>query len=406
MPRFLYKAYDRTGTSRKGTIDALNADAARQELAQQGFGSVSVQERSFVFAEFDLISYFRQALPVPAEDLILMTRQFAVMFRAGLPIVRLLQVLKEQTENRRLKNALGNITDMVEQGETLAEAFRYYPRIFSPLYCSMVSAGEKSGALDEVLERLVYILEHEQKLRSEIRSALRYPKLVIFFLIAAFFLFVNVVFPKFETLFVKRDMQLPWPTRICMSISEFFQEHYMLLSLIAVGGILLYMAAKQSEQGKKIRDVMVLRIPLVGKTLIKATMSRFAAIFAILQASGVSLLQTLDILKNTVGNRVIEAEVDHIREMVERGAGVAVPLRNSHYFPPLVTNIVAVGEESGQLEEMLLEITNHYDQEVEAAMKKLVDVIPTVMTVALAMVVGFIALAVYLPLLDMSRSVF
>jgi type II secretory pathway component PulF len=343
--------------------------------------------------------------PIKGPDLILFTKQLRTLLKAGVPIIKMLEVLENQTENLNLKQVIGTISQDINEGASLYDAFRKHPRAFSPLYCSMVRAGEASGALPEILDRLSYITEHEHKIKSDIKSALQYPIIVIAFLVIAFFVLLTFVIPKFVRIFTTAGIDLPLPTQICMMLYQFMSDFWYLLigGVVALAVFINYYL--RTEQGKFLFYSLVMKVPIMGPLFIKSAMSRFASIFAILQSSGITVLDAMKILYGTIGNAAISRELDEINERLEEGRGIAGPLRSAKYFPPMVINMVAIGEEAGNLDEMLNEISKHYDDELEYAMKKLSDAIGPILTVGLAAVVGFFALAIFLPMWDLTQMV-
>lgn len=315
----------------------------------------------------------------------------------------LLQVLENQTQNPKLRNVAATMAQDIREGSTLYSAFRKHPKVFSELYCSMVRAGETSGALPEVLERLSYIIEHEHKIRSDIKSALQYPITVLIALGIAFFVLLTFVIPKFVTIFKNVGLVLPLPTVICIWLNEFLIG-YWYLALGLVGAVIIGLSQYfKTDQGKYVRDSLILKVPILGPLFIKTAMSRFASIFAILQSSGVPVLESLRILSGTIGNAAIAKEFDRIRDLVEEGRGIAAPLRSAKYFTPMVINMIAIGEESGNLDDMLREISIHYDDEVGYAVKKMSEALGPVLVVGLAGVVGFFAMAIFLPMWDLTK---
>ena len=266
----------------------------------------------------------------------------------------------------------------------------------------MLRAGEASGSLNEVLDRLTYILEHEHKVKSDIKSAMMYPIIVVCFLFIAFIVLLTAVIPRFVGIFKNAGLKLPLPTQICMLMYEFLIDYwYIAICILVVGGsVLVYYL--RTNQGKFVFYTTVMRLPLVGPLFKKSAISRFASIFAILQSSGVDILQTMDILSTTLGNAAISRELDGIKDRLAEGHGIAEPLRSAKYFTPMLINMVAIGEESGSLENLLQDVARHYDSEVEYAMKKLSDAIGPILTIGLAAVVGFFALAIFLPMWDLT----
>jgi type IV pilus assembly protein PilC len=327
------------------------------------------------------------------------------MIQAGVPILSLLQVLENQTENLKLKKIIGAMTLDIKGGSSLYDAFRKHPATFSSFYCSMVRAGESSGELGDVMDRLIYILEHEHKIKSDIKSALQYPILVVIFLAVAFFVLLTFVIPKFAKILISAGIEIPLPTRICMLLYQILSNYWFLIlgAVIAGIGVLAYYLS--TEQGKYVRDSFVLKLPIFGPLFVKAAMARFASIFAILYKSGIHVLDSIKILSGTIGNAAISREFERIRGQLEEGRGIAEPLRTARYFTPMVIDMVAIGEASGKLEDMLREVSAHYDDEVEYATSQLSEAIGPILVIGLAAVVGFFALAIFLPMWDLTKIV-
>jgi len=280
-----------------------------------------------------------------------------------------------------------------------------HPSIFSMLYCSMIAAGEKSGSLVQVLERLIYIIEHENKVKTEIKAALRYPMFVALFLGVAFVILLTFVIPKFITIFSKAKLDLPLPTRICLILYQFVHHYWVAIVLVAISTIVVLSLYVKTPGGRHLRDTFMLKLPIIGDVFLKAAMSRFGSIFSILQSSGVSVLDSMNILGGTIGNAAISSQLSRIRGLMAEGQGISGPLKSSRYFTPMVIHMIAVGEESGNLDELLKEMSVHYDAEVEYAMKKLSDSIGPILTIALAAIVLFFALAIFLPMWDLTKLV-
>jgi type IV pilus assembly protein PilC len=404
MPTFAYRAITDSGTETRGTLEADNEQAAMAVVAARGLIPTSVSQAG---GKMDL-SWLKKARKksgkIKAADLILFTKQFRTMFQAGLTITRLLEVLEQQTEHGGLKAAIVRINQDIRAGSALHEAFRRHPAIFSTLYCSMLQAGEASGSLVEVLERMIYIIEHDYKVRKQITSALIYPAIVVTMLIGAFIFLLTFVLPQFVAMFSKAGVQLPLPTRINMAIYMFLKGYWPFVLVGLVGGVAGFVVWSRTPKGRLVLDTVFLRFPLVGPVIQKGAMSRFASIFAILQASGVSVLESIRVISGVIGNMVIAKEFDKLREKLEEGRGISGPLRSSRWFTPMVINMIAIGEESGNLEDMLREVALHYDFEVEYAVGRLTELITPILTVGLAGVVGFFVLSIYLPLTDLIKT--
>ncbi len=402
MPKFSYRAITETGTTTRGEIEAESVDKASSQLASQGYIPTRVKEERAAGTGIQLATIFDSLFPVKAPELILFTKQFNTLIRAGVPMLTLLRVLEEQTEHPKLQKVLGNIRRDIKEGSSLHEAFRQYPKVFSPLYCNMLKAGEASGSLNEVLDRLTYIIEHEHKVKSDIKSALMYPIIVICFLFIAFIVLLTGVIPRFVSIFKSAGLQLPLPTQICMLLYGFLVNYwYIAFGIAVVGTVSLYLFLK-TPQGRYLFSKTMMKLPIVGPLFSKSAISRFASIFSILQSSGIDILQTMDILSETIGNAAISHELDGIRNRLAEGHGIAGPLSSAQYFTPMLINMVAIGEESGNLEELLQDVALHYDTEVEYSMKKLSEAIGPVLTVGLAVVVGFFAMAIFLPMWDLT----
>ena len=403
MPNYTYKAINQSGKDVSGVVNADSVGMAGSMLSAQGYIPVKVVEERAISTAGWWKRIETKLGTVRAEELILFTKQFRTMLIAGLPILKLLEILENQTENRKLKNAILSMALNIREGLSLYDAFSKHPGIFSPLYCSMIMAGENSGTLPEVLGRLVYILEHEHKVKSDIKAAMQYPLIVLAALGVAFFVLLTFVIPKFVGIFSRADIELPLPTAICILTYSFLSHYWHLI----ICGIVIIIAAlgyyKKTEAGKYLWDKLILDTPIVGAIVIKSVMSRFASVFSILQSSGVPVLSSLGILSGTIGNQAIVRQFNHVRNGVKEGQGISVPLKSAKYFTPMVVDMIAIGEESGSLEEMLREISVHYDDEVEYSIRGLSAMIGPILIVAIALVVGFFALSIFLPMWDLTK---
>jgi type IV pilus assembly protein PilC len=404
MSSFSYQALSETGRNVTGTLEAESAEQAQRKLLAMGYIPVSItkgkrQAGLAVWWEEKQVDMAK----VTIKDLILFTKQLRTMLQAGISILDILRILEEQCENKKLKRICGEMNVDIKQGKTLFEAFSAHPKVFSNLYRNMVRAGEESGSLPEVLHRLIYLIEHEHKVKSDISSALQYPITVVIILGLAFYVLLTFVIPKFVGIFAQVKIELPWPTVVAITMYDFFSTfgYYLLGGLVA--GLWAFSRVLKTERGRLAWDRFWLRVPIFGPLFTKAAMARFAAIFAILQASGVSVLSILDILGGTIGNSAISLEFSRIKEQLKEGRGLAPPFRQAKHFTPMVINMVSVGEESGNLEEMLQAVANHYDDEVEYAVASLSAAINPILILGLAGVVGFFALAIYMPMWDMTK---
>ncbi len=403
MVRFSYRAVAESGREVKGVLDADSMDHANDILAARGLVITALSAESAAGSAGGWGARLDRLRGVHAEELILFTKQLSTMLRAGIPVLRVFDILQTQAENPRLKQICSEIATDLRGGGTLHSALRRHHGVFSPLYCSMVLAGETSGALPQVLQRLIYVIGHEYKVRSDVRSALQYPILVLLALVAAFFTLITLVIPRFAAVYEKVKLNLPMPTRICLAISGFLREYWpvMLVAVVGVAAALIW--AVRTESGRYIRDRILMKMPMIGGLLVKAALSRFASILSILQATGVGMLDSFRILTDTIGNAALGRELAGVQARLEEGHGMARPFMAARFFTPMFVNMVAIGEESGNLDEMLREIAAHYDAEVEYATKRLTTALGPFLIVMLAAMVGFFAMAVYLPMWDLAR---
>ena len=403
MPTFAYQAINEKGETLKGLIEAESAEVATDLLTGRGVLPSRIQERSRGGQTRSFPALKHLFNHIPTADLILFTKQFSTLFRAGVPMMSMLDILKAQTENPRLEKVITTMRQAIKEGAQLYDAFRQHPGVFSPLYCAMIHAGEVSGSLPKVMEHLKYILTHEQKVRSDIRSAMFYPAFVLGLLVVAFIVLLAFVLPKFVTILSRSGVALPLPTQVAMGIYQFMTVYGGFLlagALIAVLATVFYL---RTPQGRFTRDYMLIKTPIIGPVVVKSAMSRFSSIFSILQSSGIAILEAMTILSTTIGNAAISREFERIRELLEEGRGIAAPLKKARYFTPMVVNMVAVGEESGNLDEMLEEIAAHYDEELEYAIKKMTSAIGPILIISLAVMVGFFALAIFMPIADLTK---
>jgi type II secretory pathway component PulF len=396
MPAFRYRALSPAGEAQQGLLDAADLDQAVDRLHNMGLVPVRLEPQGAAKLGVDRLPFLQKK--VAPRDLILFTRQLETMLDSGLPILSSLESLHAQTTHPRLKPAIDRVRSDVEQGSTLTEALRRQPDCFPRIYVNLVYAGEEGGLLAQMLDRVATLLEYEAETEQRIRSATFYPTLIITELCLAFLVLIKFVLPRFASLFRKFDTQLPLPTRVLIGLSDFFEKQWFpflfLLGCAVVAGLLW----SRSERGRWRIDRLVIQAPIFGPIFLMTIMSRFARVLSALLASGIPIVQALDIVRGVVGNRVVEAEIDKMRDGVVAGMGLAEPLKESAVFPPLVVKMLSVGEETGAVDKMLLRVSRYYDQDVDYAVKNLSTAIEPVLLVILGAAVLFTALAVFLPL--------
>lgn len=327
------------------------------------------------------------------------------MIEAGLPLVPSLDILERQTDNRAFREVIRRVIHGVQSGDTLAEAIRRHPKVFPELSVNMVAAGEAAGALDTILSRLSDFLEKSDALGRKVRAAMMYPAMIFAITIPAVAILLAFVIPTFETMFASAGIPLPGPTRLVIGASALVQRFWWALPGIGIAGALTLMRFRRSSRGRLVIDRLLLRVPVLGDLLRKAAVARFTRTLATLVASGVSILEALDITARTAGNQVIHDAVMRSRTSIAAGATIAEPLRESGAFTPMVVQMVEVGEQTGALDEMLKHIADFYDQEVDTALDMLIAAVEPVMIVVLGVVVGGMIVAMYLPVFDMINLV-
>ena len=395
MALYTYRALDKQGEIIQDKLEGSGEMAVAHELRQQGLLVIDVKEQSV--AQKDILAPFKG---IRLADLVVFSRQLATMINAGLPIVRALYILSEQTENPKLNDVVVAVRKDVEAGSSLSEALEKHPEVFSRLYVEMVKAGEIGGILDGVLLRLADQLERDQDLRRKIRSALTYPIVVLILaILAASFMLIFIV-PVFAKMFQDLGGTLPLPTRICMLISDILTSIFGVLVYAGMAlAVVLFLRWKKSEKGRKVWGRAVLRIPAkIGDVVKKATLARFARTLATLSAAGVPILQSIEITATSSGNWVVEKALLKSRDAIREGIPIYKPLETEPVFPPMVTRMIAVGEETGDIDGMLTKIAEFYESEVDAAVKALTSIIEPLMIVVVGSIVGSIVISMYLPM--------
>jgi type II secretory pathway component PulF len=402
MTAFAYRARDERGLLVTGSMEAASKRDVFVQLDNMGLLPVSATEsRKTTFAVDAFLMKFQR---VKDDDLIFFTRQFQTIIRSGIPMVSGLRALQEQTNNERLSAAIKSVGQDIDRGQSLSDALSRHKGIFSELYVGMVRAGELSGNLEEVLERLSGVLEFQMKTKEMLKSAMRYPVFVVVTLAIAFIVLVNVVVPKFAPIFKSSKVALPLPTQILLLINDIFQKYTVVAIGVAFVLVVSFLLYKRTAIGTYTIDRFKLWVPLIGEIILKICMGRFAFILENMVRAGIPIIRTLDIVSRSVGNEYVAEKVREIAVSIEKGKGISKPLRDAKVFPPLVIHLVATGEETGSLEEMLHEVSVHYDREVTYSVARLAAWIEPALTVGLAGMVLFLALAIFMPWWDMMRA--
>jgi general secretion pathway protein F len=404
VPVYAYRGLSTDGHAVTGVVDAESPRGARVKLRRTGVFPTELSEEQ-ASARRAAFTLGRLGERVPTQELAAVTRQLATLIGAGLPLVEALAALAEQAERPTLRRALAQIRERVVEGRALADALAEEPRLFSPLYVNMVRAGEASGALDVVLERLAAYLENQARLLGKVRTALAYPAIMLVLGSSILFFLVSYVVPKVTRIFQETQQQLPTLTVALIAVSGFTARWWWLLLLLAALAAVGARAYARTPAGRERLDGLSLRVPYAGGLLQKLAIARFARTLSTLLASGIGLLPALDIVRNIVGNTLLARAIENARDAIREGQSIAPPLRESGLFPPLVVHMVAVGEQSGELEAMLAKAADAYDNEVENAVGALTTVLEPIMIVFMGLVVLFIVLAILMPIFELNRVV-
>ena len=405
MATFGFRAVDLAGIPSRGELEAVSKAQVGEQLRQRGLIVLDVTERREAFAFEDLFKRFRG---VRLRELAVFSRQFATLIASGMPMLRSLYTLGDQTEDQILTDAAAGVRQDVEAGSSLAAAMERHPKAFDPLYVAMVRAGEGSGRLDEALGRIAHQLEKLDALRRQVRSAMLYPSVVFGLALLVMLAVVAFIVPVFAGVYEEiasenpaESAELPFMTQITVGASDLVTGHWYLLIAAVVLGTLGFLRWKRSDHGRKLWDRMKLRIPFkIGDVVQKVALARWSRTFSGAIASGVPILQAIQITGQTSGNAVVEGAMDDVYDSVKRGGTVSKPIEEHSIFPPMVSHMVAIGEDTGQLEHMLTKIADFYETEVDAKVKALTSLIEPAMIVFVGAVVGFIVISMYLPIFE------
>ncbi|SRR5579884_149746 len=410
MPVYQYKGVRADGATASGIIDAESSKVARLKLRKGGIYPTAVIEQGQLRdGGAGTTAHARSArgrsASLSVQELSVVTRQLGTLLVAGLPLVDALGILIEQSDKKAVKSLLADVREEVRGGKALSAVLERYPRDFSSIYVHMVRAGEASGALDHILFRLADFLEKQLALKHKVTNVTLYPILMLVVGVVVLFFLMTFVVPKITAVFADLKQALPWPTVVLMGISRFLADYWLFL----LGGIGLALAGAQrflkTPAGRLAADRFLLKLPLIGDVARMVSISRLAGTLATMLASGVQLLDALDVAKRVMNNRVLERAVEDARQNIREGQPVAEPLKRSGEFPSLVTHMIAVGEKSGEMEEMLRRIAQIYDGEVDRVITRLTSLLEPVMILIMGVVVFFIVVAILLPIFEMGQMV-
>jgi len=407
MSVYEYTALDEKGRERKGFVDAMGIAAARQKLREEGVYPIEINQaadkKDTALSGVLGINLWQR---VSTKDVSIFTRQLSTLLGAGIPLVPSLSVLIAQTKNQLLKQTLAQIREQVNEGKSLTQGMLNFPRIFPPFYVNMIRAGESSGTINLVLERLADFSENQQALMSKIRSALAYPIIMLFIGSAVIFLLMTFVVPKITGIFTDMHQTLPLITIVLIAISNFLKSFWWLILILLAAAIAAFKyMTTGTEAGKRLWDTAKLKIPVWGQVNRKIAIARFCRTLATLLQSGVPLLSSMEIVRNVVNNILIGEAISKASKDVEEGKGLSGPLTQSGIFPPLVTEMVAVGEQSGTLEKMLNRVATAYETESQSDIMVMTSLLEPLMILVMGLLVGFIVVSILLPIFEMNQLV-
>ncbi|GGY80942.1 type II secretion system F family protein [Marinobacter zhanjiangensis] len=403
--QFRYRGKDSAGTVRQGNLAAPTADAAAGELLRQGITPLAIeeqQETTSLSDRFEQIPLFRRR--VTLDELIVFCRQMYALTKAGIPLIRTMRGLAETTRSPALAETLDDVTDRLEGGANMATAMQAHPKVFSDMFIAMIHVGENTGMLDDAFKRLSNILELERDTKRRLKQAMRYPTFVVVALLAALMVVNFLVIPKFSAVFNKLGADLPFLTQVLVGTSNFLLNYwYIMLFAIAAAGLLIRQW-KQTEQGRQTWDRYKLRIPIIGPLLELITLSRFSRNFATMLAAGMPVTHALTVVSDATDNAWIAIHIREMRHGIERGESLLRTARHSGMFTPLILQMIAVGEETGAVDEMLYNVADFYDEDVDFGLKRLAESIEPILIVAMGVLVLILALGVFLPIWDLGAA--
>ena len=400
MSEFVWEARARTGELRKGVMDADDEPAVQARLRSQQLMPTKIKKKGKVLN-------FKIGTGVDLKEVVTFTRLFATMIDAGLPIVQCLDILCNQTDNKAFAVILRDVKANVEQGATFSDSLRRHPKVFDALYVNLVQAGEVGGILDTILNRLAVYNEKAIKLRRQVKGAMVYPSAVVIIFTGVLSVLLGWVIPSFKTIF--KDLgasdELPWLTQVVISVSETFIGYLPLVILVGIGTVVALMYVYRRPAGKRFFHRLMLKAPIIGNVLRKVAVARFTRTLGTLLASGVPILDALEIVAKTSGNMVIEEAIMYARAKISEGKNMASPLMETNVFPPMVVQMVGVGEQTGALDAMLGKIADFYEEEVDVAVSALTSLIEPIMMVGIGGTVGVVLIAMYLPIFSIAGKI-
>lgn len=400
MPTYTWQGKTKQGELKKGELVADNVVVARLQLRKLDIRPIRIQEKREKTAR-----KFALRKKIPKKLIVVFTRQFSTMINAGLPLVQCLTILGNQQENAAFSNVIAKIKGDVESGQSLAEALKKHPKVFDDLYVNLVEAGEAGGILDVILNRLSSYIEKTEKLKKKVKGAMVYPAVVTGVSIVVTAIILLFVIPVFEKMFSEVGQALPVPTQFVIGLSRFVSSNLIFIILGIGALIFLLRSVYRTDKGKYLIDDLLLKLPVFGMLFRKVAVAKFTRTFGTMVSSGVPILEAMDIVAKSAGNKVVEKAIYKARGSIAEGKTISEPLEESKVFPPMVTQMIGVGEASGELDTMLNKIADFYDDDVDAAVNTLTSMMEPIMMVVLGGIVGGLVIAMYLPIFKMGEAI-
>ncbi len=400
MPIFNYKARDGAGLAVAGTLEATGLDIARMRLGEMGYIPVFLKEGKAGKSAFS-ISFLKPK--VKDKDIIVFNRQLATLFSAGIPLLSGIQGLAEQMQNKTFKEILLKVSADIQTGSSFSDALAKHPKVFSELYINMVRAGEASGTLDDILGRLASLAEHAAEIKAKIKAATRYPKIVISAMLIAILILMKFVVPQFMAIFEQVDLVLPLATRMLIEANRLFTNYWYALFVGAGALFFVFKAYTKTHKGRRQLDLLKLKVPVFGPIFLKIAMSVFSRTMSTLNRSGLSIVDNLKICAEVVESVPISEVITDIEKGVKRGESVTATIKKSNFFTPMVVQMMSAGEESGELDSMLVKVSEYYDMEVDYSIKNIASLIEPILLAFLGAVVLFLMLAIFMPMWDLTK---
>lgn len=401
MPIYEYKGLSKAGKNVRGTLDSENVRAARTKLKKDGIYVVALRDKTKAAAKRNKKSGGGKRVGV--QDLSSTIRQLSVLLKANIPLVEALAATSDQAENPTLKEAISDIKNMVNEGSSFYKGLAKYPKIFDTTFVTMCEAGETSGTLDVILVRLAEFTEAQNELNAKIRSAMLYPVIMFLFTLGMLSILFIFVIPKIETIFESAEMELPWYTQAVIGFSGILVNYWWLVLSAIVGAAIVFRTWKSSESGSRQYDAILLQLPIVGPLARMVAVSRFTRTLSTLLQGGVNMLGAMDIVKNVVGNQILAKAIIQARDNISEGESIAGPLKKSEQFPPIVIHMISIGEKTGELENMLTQVSDSYDFQVKTQVQGLTSLLEPVMIIMMGIAIGVIVFSIMIPMFDMAN---